>query len=263
MNPKIIFLVPGLLCLCLKANTGINFNFSSLNPCKTINPAKNPALCVMFNKPVLLFSVSNLYTLKGLSETEIYSAIPFKNSAAEISFNSFGNGIYKRNRLGIGISGRLNKELCIGLRAKYTSTGISHYGSFGVFSLDWALFAGISKTISTAVSIQALKPFSGTEEINKALPGTFNWAVIINSGQSLKLCFEIEKSAYNSTDISSNVNYCRDSSIQLNLNFGNKFREIGFGIRYRKNKTTIGSGFRFHVLLGISSNINFIYEFKT
>lgn len=263
MNSKILFLVPGLLCLCLKANTGLNYDFSSLNPCRTINPSKNPALCVMFNKPFLLFSASNLYTLKGLNETEIYSAVPYKHWATEFSFNSFGNGIYKRNRFGIGVSGRLNQGLCIGLRANYISSGISHYGSLRVFSLDAALFAGISKTISTSVSINALKPLSGTEEINKALPGSFNWAVIINSGQSLKLCFEIGKSAYNYTEISCNVNYCRDSSIQLNLNFGNKFREIGFGIWYHKNKTTIGSGFRFHVLLGISSNINMIYEFKT
>lgn len=262
MNSKILFWLPGMLCLSLKANTGLSGEFSALNPCHTIKPAKNPALSALLIKPLLALSVSNLYTLKGLTDSELYAAFPYKHSGADITYNRFGNNVYTRNRLAIGISRRINPALCAGLRANYTETGISNYGFTHIFSLDAALFAGISKTISTAVTINSLKPFSSGKEIHKSLPGNFNWAVIINSGKSLKLCFEIEKTVHALTGINSNINYLHDSCFRVNLNFGNRFREIGFGIGYHKNRTTVGTGFRFHVLLGVSSNIHLIYEFK-
>lgn len=263
MNAKTKFFVPLFLwvypILC-KAETLNEFGY--IPAASGFSYYRNPSLCAFSPQPLFIVSVSNLYALKELQQSNIHIIMPYKHSGIEVSRQSLGNGIYNESQWGIGLSHSISKNLAFATKAIYKQFSIQSYGKIGHFCLNIGLIAHINKKMDLAFTGNEIVLHAKDKPYEVYSKNRFSWSVKYSISSNFKFLAEIDKTQRFKPDLRTGFFYTADSNWTMHFILSNRFSEPGIGLHFKKKQMRFSTSFLIHVALGISSNISIVYAFK-
>ena len=207
----------------------------------------------------------NRFMLKQLGLKAFATALPLKNSAFGLSYNTFGYSVYQENQLKLAYGMKLGEKVSAGVGLSWLNNQInSEYAQKYNFIIpEMAVTFRVTKTLSVATSVfnpmmQKIK----SSRYNERVPTIFKLGAQYKFSDKAILHTQINKDLDFDASLKVGIEYLASEKINLYGGIATTPTIAAFGVGYKVNNWNINFGASVHQQLGVTPSVGIIYRKK-
>lgn len=152
----------------------------------------NPAGTVGIKSISLNLFGTHLFNIKELPYSTVVLSLPIANGSAAVTFQDFGNNIFKETTVGLAWAGKITDYFFYGIHINRYQLYIKNYGSDKTIFINYGLIIKMSKNIIFGCAVKNLY-FSNKLGQKKTLPFIINTGISCRMINNSIFCFDIVK----------------------------------------------------------------------
>jgi hypothetical protein len=227
----------------------------------TFSASNNPALIPWQKNSSVGFSYNNQFLLSDVNQSNLCIVLPYKHFGYGFKLSSFGNNVLKDQLIGANVAHAFHPDISLGAGINYHLFAIRNYGADQATTFEFSLAAKVSDKLKSCFMV--FNPFAGKfNEINdERMTRTFRFGINYTLNDKVFIVSEIEKNHIYQPNFKVGVNY--EYSKLFSIRFGASILQpnASFGFGFKTKKLIIETAHIYHLTLGLSNYLNFIYHF--
>jgi hypothetical protein len=221
----------------------------------------NQAGIAGLKKPTLAAGYENRFGINELSTQAAVFAIPIKDYALGLSFNSYGVIDYRENKTGISLAKSFGSKVYLAIGLNYHQLKINNYGNAKAISVDVGLQYQAFPKLWLASHISNPNQSKYGVNTDQIIPTHIQFGANYIFSEQLLIITQIEKILDAQVDFKAGIEYKIIKFVALRGGISvNPFKQFaGFGINYQR--VNIDFAVASHPVLGYSPQVALGYEF--
>jgi hypothetical protein len=222
--------------------------------------SNNPALIPWQKNSGIGYSFNNQYFLSDVNQSNLSFVLPYKHFGYGLKLSSFGNNTLKDQLIGASVAHEFHPNFSVGAGVNYHLFSIRNYGADQATTFEFSLAANVSDKLKS--SFMVFNPFARkfNEISDERMTRTFRFGLKYTLNQKVYLVSEIEKNHIYKPNLKIGVNYEYNSHFSLRFGASTLQPMTTFGIGFKSKNFIIETAHAYHLTLGLSNHLNFIYN---
>jgi hypothetical protein len=223
--------------------------------------SNNPALMPWQKNASFGLAYNNQFLLSDINQSNLCFVLPYKHFGYGFKLSSFGNNILKDQLIGASVAHQFHPDFSFGAGFNYHFFSIKNYGFNQATTFEFSLAAKVSSKLKS--SFMVFNPFAKkfNEIQDERMTRTYRMGIQYQVNDKVSLNSELEKNHVYQPNLKMGVNY--DYNQQFSFRFGISTLQpnMAFGIGFKTKKIQIETAHNYHLTLGLSNHLSFIYHF--
>ena len=199
------------------------------------------------------------YLLESLQTVGLGAVYPTNSGTLGLTLNYLGFDLYKEQRIGLGYSRLLTRNLSLGAQFLVLNTQIPEYGNKSLFTFEVGSIYKVLPQVWIGAHIYSPVRIAITEEEN--VPTLFSLGASYKPSNQVILSAEVEKDIDFDAQVKIGVEYQIIEALALRTGITTKPTTINFGVGYMlESGFAINAATRYHQTLGFTPGIGLVYQ---
>lgn len=222
----------------------------------------NQAGLAWIKTPLTGISYENKFMMKELSTKTGSFIYPLKRNTIGASLSSFGYNVYNENNIKLAAAKAFGNNLSFGVGLNYFQTTIFEYGIKKLFIAEAGLQAKPFQHLTIGAHLFNLTRTKLADYNNERVPTTMRLGASYLFSEKAMLVIETEKSTEKKPLLKTGIEYRPIPTlyIRCGISTNPSLNSFGIGLNIKQIKIDIATNY--HHLLGLSTQVGMIYEFK-
>jgi hypothetical protein len=208
----------------------------------------------------IIFSISSIFELKDLYQTDIIVNFPVVGHGVSVALNRLGNSLYQEVQLTAASKYEIVQKGALGLSVQYYSLSIKNYGNDSAIGISVSFLYDLSQEYSVGAMITNInKPRLG--QIGEKLPQTINLGLSFTPSENLGFYIDSFHDSRFKNEIRAGFLFRPVKLVRFRAGIEDAINTYSFGIGFKSALIDFDYAIQIHSFLGPSHVISLELEF--